>query len=55
MKFPLARLVAWVLFLAAVYGVAMVADAWENPFSKAVSPVLSALPADAPGCGEKCK
>lgn len=55
MKFPLSRAIAWVLFLLAVYACAVAFQSWENPFAKAVSPVLSSLPKDAPGCGEKCK
>lgn len=55
MKFPVERAFAWVVFLGVLYGGYTLAQSWENPFSKAASPVLSALPADAPGCGEQCK
>lgn len=50
------RLFAWLLLIAAVYGVNHVRQTWQNPWAGVVkSPVLSVLPTSAPGCGESCK
>lgn len=49
------RLFAWLLLIAVVYGVNHVRETWKNPWAGVKSPVLSVLPAAAPGCGEACK
>jgi hypothetical protein len=52
----MARVIAWVVVIGAAFGVYKAASHFQNPWRLAstVSPVLSHLPANAPGCGEKC-
>lgn len=49
------RLLAWLLLGAVVYGGVSIYRNWSNPWAVVKSPVLSILPASAPGCGEGCK
>lgn len=61
----MARVIAWVIVAAVLWGIAHGLGAWKNPWSSGgavvpaaavvVNPVLSNLPAASNGCGEKCR
>ena len=53
------RVIAWVLFAGAVYGIYLAAHAFKNPLTAVsvmpTSPVISNLPPASNGCGVKCR
>lgn len=49
----IARIFAWGIVAVVLAGLWHFGGAWHNPWV-ARSPVLSALPAAAPGCGKDC-
>lgn len=50
------RILTWVVFLLAVFGIVKAVQAFRNPWAIETPPaIIKALPVTPPGCGEDCK
>lgn len=49
------RVIAWVFVLGLGWGASHVIGLWSSPWTVPVSPIMSVLPDQPDGCGEKCK